>query len=346
MNDFIKEFKQLNPNVSESRTKEIYLEQKSSQKQNKTEIIKIPSLSVKPDVPVVPVVPEKSFEEIERESLEKEEKERLKELEILRLSKLKNLKFIIELWGINLSRSINKIAQPQYPLHPITKVLASPSDLFTIIRETRKHNEEFEDDNIILPFLLSILASDKIQVINIYNDFISNPIKAPEKLRSFYLSKGIKYTEVGWTPIILPPLRNEYIEHVRSELLYTFPKTIKLDEINIDNTIKSPLENVLSLHDLLEKLSKTPELLHKISDTELEFFNLSVAQIMEIRLLFAEQNKTKQNLRLKLFIKSISNDESDSEKEPESEMSGGSTGNKLSRTNIRDLNSAIMATFI
>ena len=112
-----------------------------------------------------------------------------------------------------------------------------------------------------------------------------------------------------------------------------------IEEIDMENVKKAPLEDVLSLYDLLDKLSNEPVLLHKISDHELEFYTLTTPQIMEIRTLFAEKNKTKQNKMLKEFKKSLTQNSS----------GGGGGGDETTQTGGKSIDvdvSAILATFI
>lgn len=346
MNDFMKEFKKMNPNVSDSRAKEIFNEQKRREKkerEERVEIIKVPSIE-KETTPVIEIIPEKTNEEIQREQEEEAERLRIKEENIAKKLYRKNLGIILELWGNNLSRALHDqsgtTAFPQFPLHPITRAIVSPVDIFTVFRDVAKNNEESEDDIIVLPFLLVVLASDKTQLLKIYDEFNRIPLRAPISLRNFFLSKGLKFSGT-WTPMILPPLRQEYIQVMRNELQYNFPKTIKLDEMDMDNVKKAPLEDVLSLHELLEKISSNPVILSKISDHELEFFNLNTAQIMELRTLFAEKSKAKRNALLKIFVKKLTpdNDTSvQSGKQNKTKQCGGKDKNND--------NTAILATFI
>lgn len=340
MNNFLKEFKKLNPNIAESRAKEIYNEQKKREKNSTSiEIIKVPSIQ-KPIDPVPIIIPEKTEEEIQQEREEEEEKARKEAEEELKNLKRKNIEIILDLWGNNLARSLqeNNItnAYPQFPLHPMTRNIVSPVDIFTIIRDVDNFNKETDENLLIPPFLLVILASDKPQLLKIYDEFIRNPLRAPIQLRNFFLQKGIKYNN-SWIPMILPPLRHEYIQTMRNELQYNFPKTINLEEINIEHCKKAPLEDVLSLHELLEKISKDPTILHKISDHELEFYNLNTPQIMELRTLFAEKNKTKQNKLLKNFIKNLNPESSNENSNDKTKQTGGKINNE---------DTSIMATFI
>jgi hypothetical protein len=341
MNEFMKEFKKLNPTVSDTRAKELYADQQKYETSGRLEIIKVPSIEKSTFIPEI--IPEKTEEEMlyERETME--ENHRVEEEKIAKKMYRKNMGIVLDLWGTNLSRSLNEnsatIAHPQFPLHPVSRMLATPVDIYSIIKDVGKNNDESDDDIIVLPFLLVVLASDKDKLLSIYSEFTMSPHRAPVSLRNFFLSKGLRF-EGTWVPLILPPLRREYIQLMRNELQHAFPKTIKLTELDMENVKKAPLEDVLSLYELLEKIASMPSLLSRISDAELEFFNLNASQIMELRVLFADKSKSKRTKALKLFIKSLD------PKKDDSKTKQNNTDVQCGGSNDTNDNTAVMATFI
>lgn len=328
MNQFLKEFKKLNPSVPESKAREIYNEKKKKEKNDNYEIIKVPNLKQKePEAVPEPEVIQKSEEEVLEERRLREEEEQKKQEEEDRKLFRKNIKIVLDTWGKNLSRIIQEngknVAYPQFPLHPMTNKMATPTDIFTIIKHVSRLNHNDDDDTIIMPFLLIILASDKTELIKLYTEFNKDSKFASVQLRNYFLNKKIKFNEM-WVPIILPPLRADYVQMTRGELQNMYPVTIDLEQITQEEAKKLPLQDVMNLHDLLEKLSKNPNILHSVSDGELQIYDLTPAQIMEIRTIFAEKSKTKQKKAVKEFIKKIKGEtESESSSNTKTKQTGG-----------------------
>jgi uncharacterized protein (UPF0305 family) len=331
--EFLKDFKELNPKLSrselEKRAKEAYDEEKKKYKEALT-IIKIPSIDkiekdkeeekTKQKEPE----PEKTPEELAQEK--KEEEERIaKEL------RLKNVQKIIELWSAQLQRSIEGKPFPQFPLHPTSRRLATPTDLYHLVDTIQE-----DDMGIELPALLTLLISDHKVCTDCYRAFINNPLDASNKLAKYFKLKNIAFhPELStWQSPMMPPIRREFITHSKGTCKQFMPLTLKLDEEMAEDDDKSPLDTIHSFHDLIEKINEDPSILQKVSDHELEFYGIQSDRAMEIRKIAGEKKKKRDKL-LKELVQEII--EKNKENNKEEQTGGGKEEEVVMKKMKRDL---------
>ncbi len=297
-NQFLNEFKQLNPKLPrselEKRAKEFYKEEKKKYEET-VNIIKVPSIEyIQKKNENKDIKPSKTHEELEQEKKEKEE-EKIKEI------RFNNIKKLVETWSIQLNKTIDGKPFPQFPINPITRRFVTPTDLYHIIDIMQK------DEMIIeLPALLTILLSDTNICINCYRAFIKDPIQASNKLAKFFHFKNIAfYPDLAvWQTPMMPQLRNEFINHSKGICKQFMQITINIDDELKDKIIASPLDSIYSLHDLIQIINKKPEILQKVSDNELQFYGINPDKAMEIRKI-AGETKTKRDKALKKIIQDI-----------------------------------------
>ncbi len=321
--EFLKEFKQLNPKLSrselEKRAKEAYDSEKKAYKESLT-IIKVPSIQKfekeketkqKETEPEKPKEPEKTPEEIAKEKKEAEEK-------IAKEKRTENVQKVLELWSSQLQRSIEGAPFPQFPLHPTTRRLSTPTDLYHLIDTIQEDEMAIEP-----PALLTLLVSDQNICIDCYRAFLNNPVEASNKLAKYFQMRNIMFRPefAAWQSPMMPPLKREFITFAKGSCKQFMPITLNLDEDLSEKIEKSPLDNIHSLHDLIEKINKEPEVLQKVSDQELQFYGILPDKAMEIRKIAGEK-KNKRDKMLKELIKEII-EKNKENKTPEEQKGGG-----------------------
>lgn len=299
---FLKEFKEANPTLPRSKleknAKQAYDIEVKKYKEALT-VIKIPSienssLKSKKSEPETPPEPEKTPEEIAQEKKEEEER-------IANEKRFENIKKIIELWTSQLQRSIEGKPYPQFPLHPVTGRLATPTDLYHLIDTIQEHEMAVE-----LPALMTLLIANHNICTDCYRAFLKNPVDASNKLSKFFETKNIAFhPELGtWQSPMMPPLKREFITFSKGTCKQFIPQTIDLDDDLTEKIVKSPLDKIHSLHDLIEIVNKEPEILQKVSDHELQFYGILPDKAMEIRKI-AGENKHKRNKKLNEIMTEI-----------------------------------------
>lgn len=329
--EFLKEFKVLNPKLSrselEKRAKEAYDDEKKAYKESLT-IIKIPSIQKvekedKKKVESEPE-PEKTPEEIAQEKKEAEE-QKAKE------QRLKNVQKLIEIWSAQLQRSIEGKPFPQFPLHPNSRRLATPTDLYHLVDTIQE-----DDMGIEPPALLTLLIADQKICTDCYRAFLNNPIDASTKLAKYFQHKNIAYHPElsAWQSPMMPPLRREFITHAKGTCKQFMPLTLNLEEDLSEKIEKSPLDDIHSFHDLIEAINKNPELLQKVTDHELEFYGIIPERAMEIRKIAGEKKKKRDKLLKELVREMIEKNKKDRKEE---QTGGGKDDEVVLKKVKRDL---------
>lgn len=298
MKRFIKEYRELNPNHSMKIAKSAYTESKDLYNQSKViadnksnkEIILIPDPAPLVKVPVTATtdiipLPLEMISEIDNKK-QQEELERIEQ---------ENIQIVLNFWGNGLSRVINGEPSPQYPLHPESRRVVTPYDIYRCLD---KINEETPQHT-----LLTIFASNDKIVDDMYRESQVNPLMASKKCVLFFTQKGHSFNrEAGmWNDVILPKLRKEYITHAKDSAARKHQKTLDLKDDTIPNEVvkdRTILDSVISLYELLELLKKKPKILHSISDNELEYYHLNPKQIMSIRTICAINDTRIRNKQL------------------------------------------------
>ena len=300
--EFLKEFKELNPKLSrselEKRAKEAFKEEKKTAKETIT-IIRVPSIinkekEEKEQKEEKPKEPEKTPEELAEEKRIKEEKEADEKRE-------KVVTQLMDMWGQQLNRTIEGKAYPQYPIHPITRRLVTPTDLYHVIDAIQNNEMPIE-----IPALLAVLVSNQKACMDCYRAFHANPVMASERLRDYIIKKNIQFhPELAvWQSPMMPPLRREFITFSKGSCKQFMPLTINLEEeLDEEKVIKSPLDEIHSLKELLEHIGKDPEILSKVTDHELQFYGIKTDKAMELRKIAGEKNKKKREKAIKELFK-------------------------------------------
>lgn len=324
MNRFITEYKQLNPEHSVAMAKQAFTESKKLLKiqQVKPDIVMIPDPSppkkeLKKKEVVVPIP------EIIEPPVNLEEQEKLKR----RMEEQENIKIVLLFWENGLTRVINGEPLPQYPLHPETRRVVTPYDIYRCL-------DKIEEPPVHT--LLTLLASDSRVLEELYRDSQINPLMASRKCVSFYHSRGHVFNKeiTTWNDVLLPKLRNEYIVHSKEQAGRKYQKTLDLQTDTITpDTIKQRgvLDSVVSLHELVETLKKNPKLLHSISDTELEYYHLRPNEIMSIRTICAIKDTRSRSKKLTDLFKP-KEDTPKSQEPKKSKHTGGTTAKKISKS--------------
>ena len=305
---FLKEFKELNPKMPrselEKRAKDAYQAEKKRQRavdKDSVVIVRVPSVRLDEDLKKgekkdekkdEEKKPEKTPEEIAKEKAEAEEAEKKKIRE-------KNVKKLIELWDPQLKRIIEEKPYPQFPLHPETRRLATPSDLYAVMDAIQEDEMSIEP-----PALLRILISDNNACINCYKAYQNQPVIASEKMAEYFQKRGIQFhPELQvWQSPMLPPLRREFISYCKDASQQFTPMTIDLEKEIEEKIEKGELDDIVSLNALIELIKKNPEILGKVSDHELMFYGLSTGELLELRQIAGEKSKKKRNKMLKEWV--------------------------------------------
>lgn len=327
--EFLKDFKDLNPKLSrselEKRAKEAYDEEKKKYKENLT-IIKIPSIDKVEEIKnkgkkEPEPEPEKTPEEIAEEKKEAEEKE-------AKDRRFKNVQKVIELWSSQLQRSIEGKPFPQFPLNPTSRRLSTPTDIYHLIDTI--HEDEM---NIEPPALLTLLIADQKICTDCYRAFLKNPVDASQKLAKYFQHKNIAFHPElsAWQSPMMPPLKHEFIVYSKGACKQFMPLTLDLDEELTEKVEINLLEGIHSLHDLIEKINKEPEILQKVTDPELEFYGILPERAMEIRKIAGEK-KHKRDKLLKELVKEIINK---NKEEDTKNQTGGGTDEENVLKNVK-----------
>ncbi len=242
--------------------------------------------------PIIPQDKEKD-KELEKEQKKIEKEQREQEIKIK-----KSLIEILNFWNYNLKRQHEGNPKPFFPLHPQTHQLVNPLDIFKVLEKI------FNYEDIEIPSLILILVLDLNKLINIYELFKHSKNNCHDEICNLFNQK-ITFINNEWEDIIFPKINKEFVENSIRHLQKKYHLTINelSNDINIDeNVIK--IYQINNLNSLIKEIKIHPQIIYKISDIDLKFFNLNETEILKIRIIFAEKNKSIRNKLLDEFLKS------------------------------------------
>jgi hypothetical protein len=291
---FIKQYKELNNSASTKQAEEAYKARKNTTNTNSAvdyNIVKLPAEytplpAPKSIIEQTPLPhPEQSVQPVEQVQQPPLEPEIDTEAQ-----RKKILEKIADIWTTGLHRcNYKNQPHPLFPQHPIYGHDTTITDILYIVRKL------YKNDISVSPLLAFLTTSPKMIL-----DWSKTQNHLP--IVSLWKQNGLIFDETtGWSSMIILPINMDYLEETINEFKHSHPKTIELDEIELDEIQESPLMNVKTKEQLIALLVKTPDALQSITDANLEFYGLSQNEIQELRRICAIEDTKDRTKMLKNF---------------------------------------------
>lgn len=211
------------------------------------------------------------------------------------LNTVSGLQNMLISWNDSLNRNENEHPCPYYPIHPISRKLIHPIEIYDTMKSVCIKNKM---DNVIIeiPLTVNYFIKEPQQVIYFYNKFLENISDGSNELRNYFFSNGIKYVKKQWVISTLTKITEEEITEILYHVINKYPDQVE----NVINDIKNPvikdpeINNIHSKIDLISKLKTNSKLFEKLTEFDCQYLNIDVDEYNKLKQILNEKNYKKE----------------------------------------------------
>lgn len=196
--------------------------------------------------------------------------------EVLKYNYFNNigLQNILVYWNECLNKYNGVHPDPCYPLHPLTRELIHPIEIYDIAKSIflkRKNNAVIE-----IPLAVLFFINDIENVTKSYETFKVNLQAGKENLRNYFFNRGVKYGN-QWIITNVRQLDETYVDKALQYVTAKYPDDVS----QVIKKVKTPVKTTFSLVDvktkeeLLKLIKKKPKILNDICDFDCQYFGIS-----------------------------------------------------------------------